>query len=356
MSNQAVYQQFTDRIVAMLDAGELPPWRKPWACVSSGPDGFIPQNCASGREYRGINVWTLLMAGEAKGYTRNLWLSFKQAKEMAVATARRNGRNIEDRVGKASKRGFKKVTYWDADNDCLFLDGVSEGEKSETVILWKPSKGKDKKDDNGDTEKGRAYLLLRTYRVFNIEQCQGIELPKKYQAPEPTEAKEDDAEEIGIDARAEGGLGTYLEREEINLRHGGNRACYSPSGDWIQIPERQDFTGSSEYYSVAFHECGHSTGHSSRLSRDSLTKTSMFGSHTYTREELVAEFCAAFLCGVTGVAMPDTTENSASYLKVWAGKLRDEPNLLINAAAAAQKAADYILDGPKESKAEETAK
>lgn len=314
MTNQDVYQQFTDRIVAMLDAGELPPWRKPWTGAASGPDGFVPRNVASDRSYRGINVWWLLMAAAEKGYSRNLWLTYKQAKALG--------------------------------------GHVRKGEKSETVILWKPAKGKDKTDANGDTEKGRAYLLIRTYRVFNVEQCDDLELPKKFRLPEPGEDEGDDAEEttIEIDERAEGVLSTYLDREGLKIQQGGDRACYSPSGDWIRMPEREGFDGMSEYYSTAFHECGHSTGHSKRLNRDSLTKTDMFGSHTYSREELVAEFCAAFLCGVTGVAIQASTENSASYLKVWAGKLRDDPKMLINAAAAAQKAADYVLDGPREEK------
>ena len=82
MTNQDVYQQFTDRIVAMLDAGELPPWRKPWTGAASGPDGFVPRNAASDRSYRGINVWWLLMAAAEKGYSRNLWMTYKQAKAL----------------------------------------------------------------------------------------------------------------------------------------------------------------------------------------------------------------------------------------------------------------------------------
>ena len=223
--------------------------------------------------------------------------------------------------------------------------------------MWKPAKGKDKTDANGDTEKGRAYLLIRTYRVFNVEQCDDIELPKKFRLPELGEDEGDDAEEttIEIDERAEGVLSTYLDREGLKIQHRGNRACYSPSLDALRMPNRDDFDSSSYYYSVAFHECGHSTGHTKRLNRDSLTKVSMMRDHSYSREELEAEFCAAFLCGVTGVALTTTTENSASYLKVWAGKLRDDPKMLINAAAAAQKAADYILDGPREEKEDATA-
>lgn len=302
MTNQDIYQQFTDRIVSMLEAGQLPPWRRPWSASTSGPDGFVPRNASSGREYRGINVWWLLMAAQDKGYTRNLWLTYNQAKQLG--------------------------------------GHVRKGEKSEIVVLWKPTKGKDKQKTDGSTEKGSRYLLLRSYRVFNVEQCEGLDLPKKFQAVEESEPTQ-----VQIDEKAEDVVTSYLQREDLALRFGGDRAYYHKIEDYIRVPMRDSFNGMNEYYSTVFHELGHSTGHAKRLDRESLKPVDMFGSHTYSREELVAEFCAAFVCGVTGVAQ--SIENNAAYLKVWAGKLRDEPKLLINAAAAAQKAADYILVGPE---------
>jgi antirestriction protein ArdC len=56
------------------------------------------------------------------------------------------------------------------------------------------------------------------------------------------------------------------------------------------------FLSSEEYYSTLFHELGHATGHVSRLNRESLTKIAGFGTHEYSKEELVAEMTAAFLC------------------------------------------------------------
>ena len=47
------------------------------------------------------------------------------------------------------------------------------------------------------------------------------------------------------------------------------------------------------------------------------------------------------LCGVCGIANV-TLDNSASYLQSWMQVLRDEPTMLVHAAAQAQKAADYI--------------
>jgi antirestriction protein ArdC len=53
---------------------------------------------------------------------------------------------------------------------------------------------------------------------------------------------------------------------------------------------------------------------------------------------------AAYLCGVTGIENR-TIDNSAAYIIGWVKQLRDQPKLIIHAAAQAQRACDYILNG-----------
>ena len=72
-----------------------------------------------------------------------------------------------------------------------------------------------------------------------------------------------------------------------------------------------------------------------------LTDLCLFGDPTYAKEELVAEMGAAYLCGVCGIANA-TIDNSAAYLQSWMAVLRHDPTLLVQAAAQAQRAADYI--------------
>ena len=67
-----------------------------------------------------------------------------------------------------------------------------------------------------------------------------------------------------------------------------------------------------------------------------------FGSADYGREELVAEFTSAMLCGVAGIET-STIENSAAYIKGWTKAIKNDPKMLITAGGQAQKAADYIL-------------
>ena len=72
-----------------------------------------------------------------------------------------------------------------------------------------------------------------------------------------------------------------------------------------------------------------------------LTEMAPFGSTNYSKEELIAEMTSAMLCGVTGIENK-TIDNSAAYVQGWLKKLKNDPRLVVLAAAQAQKAADYI--------------
>ena len=99
--------------------------------------------------------------------------------------------------------------------------------------------------------------------------------------------------------------------------------------------------GPSEgYYSTLFHEL--STGHPSRIGREGIERLNTFGSELYSREELTAEMGTARLCGITGIASR-TLDNSATYLQSWLSVLKSDSRMIVTAASAAQKAADYIL-------------
>ena len=51
---------------------------------------------------------------------------------------------------------------------------------------------------------------------------------------------------------------------------------------------------------------------------------------------------AAFLCGQAGIA-ESILDNSAAYVQNWLAQLKDDKKLIVQAAAQAQKAADFIL-------------
>lgn len=118
----------------------------------------------------------------------------------------------------------------------------------------------------------------------------------------------------------------------------------------MNMPERRYFDNEAAYYSTLFYELAHSTGHASRLARQSLLENKGIQAggdtarQTYAEEELVAEMDATFLGDHAGIE--DGLVNSAAYLQSWINvlKSKDAKSWVIRAASQAQKAANYILN------------
>lgn len=282
-----VYEIITQRILTELEKGTAP-WHKPWKSAL----GEEPANLSSKRPYRGLNRFLLSQSQYARPYY---------------------------------------VTYNQATN---FGGQVKKGEHGWPVIFWKRDTYIRKHDDGAETEeKG---FLLRYYTVFNVEQCEGLEkfMPDAPNAPKPTDLEPNE--------KAEYIVRHFPNSPRIQYRK-GDRAFYRPSEDLVVLPEKYQFRSPAEYYSTLFHELTHSTGHASRLHRSTLADALMFGDTNYSREELVAELGAAFLCGEAGIENEAALKNSAAYLDGWRRKLKADSKIIVTAAAQAQKAADHIL-------------
>ena len=89
-------------------------------------------------------------------------------------------------------------------------------------------------------------------------------------------------------------------------------------------------------------EVGKGTGLGLSVVHGIVTSHNGFGSEEYSREELVAEMGAAFLCGQAGIE-ERTLNNSAAYIQNWLTVLKNDHKLIVQAAAQAQRAADFIL-------------
>jgi len=312
-----VYEIITERILAQLDAGTVP-WRKPWKVPGGAGGGLGPMNLKTGKAYRGINVWLLGTLGYGSPY----WMSYKQAKALG--------------------------------------GHVKRGEKGSTAIFWKVGAEQEVTDPDTGKVSIRRPFMLRYYNVFNLEQTEGVRVPKGRPMPTaPADPADDetepDAPEFDPVAAAEAIFAGM--QSPPSFATGGGRAYYRPSADHVQMPPRETFSGPPEYYSTLFHELGHSTGHQSRLDRAELRDFAAFGDHNYSREELTAEFTAAYLTGEAGL-FHHVEQNSAAYIDNWRKALRSDPKAVVLAAARAQRAADYILGrewGAKPDAPQETA-
>ena len=186
-------------------------------------------------------------------------------------------------------------------------------------------------EEQGDHQRTtkREIPILRYYTVFNVAQCDGIDVPG--------ESADLDFQPI---AQCED-VATRMP-EPPTFQTAPGRAYYAPASDTVSLPPPQHFASTAHYYATLFHELGHATGHQRRLSREAVMDPARFGSHAYSKEELVAEMTAAYLCGHCAIDTA-TLDNTAAYIDSWLGVLRGDSRLVVHAAAQAQKAADWIL-------------
>lgn len=234
-----LYERVTNRIITDIEAGNLPPWLKPWK--GGRRTGIVPVNASTKQHYNGINVLVLWGEREDKSYPLNEWCTYKQCQAMG-----------------GQVRGGEKASH------IIYVN--------KTVV----------KDEGSDEE--RLVPFMRCYAVFNVAQCDG--LPHNEPEPELPEHERNEKAEA------------FLSAIGAQVRWGEAMAAYIPSRDCITMPARGAFHTPGNLYATWAHESIHWTGHKDRLNRDLKSR---FDKEAYAFEELVAEIGAAMTCALLQV-------------------------------------------------------
>ena len=283
-----IYQTVTDTIIDTLESGTRA-WKRPWRDARVHGAAF-PHNAVSGRPYSGINV-LLLWAQEAKqDYRESAWITFKQAKSLGGT--------------------------------------VRKGEKGTLITFWQF-----RVVDTAEGETTKTIPFIKSYTVFNIEQCDNLALdsinPKRERKLPILEVWEN--------------CERFITATGAQIQCGGNRACYKQVSDDIQMPERDQFRTADGYYSTLFHELIHWTSATPRCNRK-LGKR--FGDRAYAAEELGAELGSAFLGASFQVQTEgrDGIEQHASYVSSWLELLKNDKRAIFTAAAKAKAAVEWLKE------------
>lgn len=282
MTNKETIEKVTDKLIARMESGNLS-WNKPWKA------GALPQNYASKHVYTGWNMFVTLFSGFSSPY----YLTFDQVKKLGGT--------------------------------------VKKGEKGLPIIFWKKFT-KEVINEKGEKETKR-FFIAKDWTVFNAEQIEGIEF------------KDIELNNIGTCQELELAIQNMPTPVKIKHTLTTDQAYYTPTFDYVSMPDKGLFKSEAEYYSVLVHEVIHSTGHHSRLNRFSAQKMEFDSyKHRYSYEELVAELGAAYLSAMYGVSNEQSEKNSAAYLQGWLKMFKQDKQMLYKAAQDAQKAVNYILN------------
>lgn len=308
-------KQLVDMVLENLENG-TGLWKPGWKITGA------PESAITGKQYRGVNNFFLMLIAMARGYTDNRWVTFHQMEERdwhfktdeeGNSLGKGAGVTIEfyELRDKKTKQRFDRHT----------LDGMTLEEKTEY-------------------EQENVYPVRKYYRVFNGDVIDGIPVKEV-----------ESFDENGRNERADK-LMAYWSEKEAKIIYGGSRAFYRPSTDEIHLPESADFVSMSEFYATALHEMGHSTGHESRLNRDLQNK---FGDENYAIEELRAELASMFMEQDIGIVVDEShIRNNSAYIKNWHDEIKENPNALFTAIADADKISRYVAAKEQEANRKET--
>ena len=311
-----IYKMITDKVISMFKTAKASDYHRAWKDDAF----FIPLNFDSKKPYRGVNRLLLQeRIGFAGAFRNPYFLTFNQIKK--------HGGKL-----KKGTRGYEVVYYsiryivpadkntgrkaYSSTNAHKVIDFIDKHKLSEDIVTRIP--------------------MIRYYNVYNGASIEGIDFQlDKLQIGRavPDTASENQAAALIVE--------NYPNPPAI--KHEGNQAYYSPSGDYVKMPKKEQFDSINDYYRTLFHELTHSTGHEKRLDRGINL---MLEKEDYAKEELVAEFGAVFLSAWAGI-MWYNNKNHASYLKGWNSAIKEAENdnkFLMRAASLAQAATDYILN------------
>ncbi len=229
-----IYARITDRVVADLEKG-VRPWMQPWR--SSNVIGPVTRPLRhNGLPYSGMNVLLLWSEAMARGFSNPTWMTFKQALELGGA--------------------------------------VRKGETGSMVVF--ASRLTKTETDSAGEEFDREIPFLKAYSVFNVAQIDG--LPDHYYGQKAEPVRDPVARIEHADR--------FFANTGAVIRHGGDRAYFSPVTDHIQMPPFETFRDAAAYVATLSHEATHWTSAPQRVNRD----VSRYGKDRSdrAREELIA--------------------------------------------------------------------
>jgi len=269
-----------DRLIAELETADPSTWKPSWRSDS------LPINPTTGKPYRGMNAFFLMLAAADRKYNTGRFAGFNQLKARGAI--------------------------------------VRKGEKG--IPILRPQLVK-KEDEDGNL---KEFVVFRGATVFNVDQTDGGD-----EALRAIPADLPESERIAI-------LDETLKELGVTVQTADMTPHYSPDGDYISMPDFAKGTSALEWTSTLAHEAVHWTGHSSRLKRASLAEYSS-DKKVRAYEELVAEIGSAMVLAAHGIEAP-FRQDHAPYIKGWIQLLKDDPDALNRAFKDAQAAVNFMLE------------
>lgn len=323
-----VTEIFVSRLLGQIESSGKLPWERPW-------NSIYAFNYFSMHEYTGINRWILppgeyMTANQINDYNKKHKTNFRFAKGIQWFPVF----FVKDQETQISPASLP-------DNIADSFTG-QDGYIGRDMYHFYICKG------------GLVYKVKKVRRYYQVAE-------RKWFLDEngnPLPSKIESGEVVLTCTKPQDIYNNYISREGIHVTEELDGCWYMPSKDQINLIPYNMFKSEEHYWSTAFHEAAHSSGHDSRLCRVGVAlskrgeakeqdKEEGTRKYTYSKEECVAEFTSALLCSEAGFQMQSVCDdiymNHGAYIQSWMKYFKENKKDIIYVMSCAEKAAKFIL-------------
>lgn len=378
-------QALVDRICAQLESGDASAFIYPWTRGL----GYAPRNGISNRRYGGYNRFATAFHSIVNKLDSPIFLTQKQITErgghirptqeanachviFAGRIRRKETVMVPGKPEAVDQSDFMKdlpVTPPAAPHPAPFSAGsppsipatvtppIPEnassspapeaksipGEPTTSTPATPPVAGNDGMVPVTTTTSGGFFM--REYKVWNLDQTEGVKLPKKTREliEKLNEVKNRVPDPVAEAQR----LGDMLKNADIApvTHDGGGMAFYRPATHSIHLPHKGAFANELDMYEVLAHETIHATGAKHLLNRPTLVNSVRMGTPEYALEELTAVMGALFLLQEADASItPEREKNWGTYLKGYDMRkvLKENPSIFIRSLVHAEFASQFV--------------
>lgn len=309
------YQIVTECILRDLRAGIIP-WHRPYSLKSIGALNYV-----SRKPYSFLN--RLLLGRDGEFITENQLLErggsfapsgLSEAELDEWAAARYSDRQMEN--------WWNTLSYADKDQK------YQSRRLSRTVTFFKNVTAVEENDneDGATEERIRRFPILKLYNVYSLDDTVGV--PSKLESSEQAFSTSHPAGQI---------VEQYCRRTGVSIVSGpGLNPSYSLDDDTVRVPSADCFRDENERLVTLF----------SLLVRSALRSGRAVTSAPRDLDtlDLAAEMGASMICVMLELDTEEVFRNQTASVGRWISRLGEDCHLITRAAAAAEKAAAFVLN------------
>lgn len=298
----------------------------------------IAVNAKSGRQYSGINKFMLSPA--VRKYNDNRFLTFNEITELGGSVKKDEKGHIVYFSTKKEDNSDDLSSLREQCQSCKYSSGKDCVCQKEERVLWQAEQAglPDEDQDLCSDYEGKAGLVSKYYRVWNVQQTDLIEkgiLPST-----------DGRTEVTLNEEAAKAILMGLELKGLRIKATTTKPSYDISTNTVSLAGLPLFKEKGTYYASMMKQLAFAVGAGEKYLNLGYMKAEKDGSNPQENlisyGNLVAEMAASIIAGELGINYK--IKRDVEYIIPLITKMQKDSRFIIMASNSANRIAQYLLN------------